>query len=233
MLHEVGVLHVAERLYRIHAGLCSRGGERQFDSARRQEGCHPVITGLAVDVAAIVCIDVEGHERFARAGGPPFEKFVEQPFPRCGMHARGLGQYAVEIEQDGVVITRGECDNGTDAGHDPFLGAEALTALVGFCRLWPDAISNGEFPACLTYPLLMECLSTRSARMTNPPVPVTASPVTVSPMVFFAGSGSPPVKPSSKILAATNHHERDQRSCRPRRERATSRSPRPVQAGAR
>ena len=111
VLQEIPVLQIAQRVHALHVGAVFGCAQRQFDPARLEEGCHAVVARLAVDVARVVGVDIKGDERFARLGGALLEKTVEQLFPGRGMHARRLGQHPVEIEQNRVVVPRGECDD--------------------------------------------------------------------------------------------------------------------------
>ena len=47
-----------------------------------------------------------------------------------------FGRHAVEVEQNRVVIARGECDNRSYAGHDLFLPGKALVScgMESACR---------------------------------------------------------------------------------------------------
>jgi hypothetical protein len=76
-----------------------------------------VVPWFAIDVAPIVGIDVKRNEGFACCGSALLKKTIEQPFPSRGVQARRLGQYAVEIEQDRVVITGGKRNDGSYTSH--------------------------------------------------------------------------------------------------------------------
>src|SRR5690606_10512366 len=69
------------------------------DAPRGQEGAHPVGARTAVDVLVVVAVGVERLERLAVALRPAAQEVVERLLPRRPVHGRGLGQYAVEVEQ--------------------------------------------------------------------------------------------------------------------------------------
>ena len=78
----------------------------------------------------VVGVDIKGDERLACLGGPLLEKTVEKLFPGQSMHARCPGQHAVEIEQNRVVVPRGEC--GDDFHMASCLAIEAASLFVEF-----------------------------------------------------------------------------------------------------
>jgi hypothetical protein len=82
-----------------------------MDRAAR-EGGHAVVARLPVDVAAVVAVDVEGDERLAHVDGTSLEEAVEELLPGGGMHARRAGQDAVQIEQNRVIVARGDRHDG-------------------------------------------------------------------------------------------------------------------------
>ena len=53
----------------------------------------------------------------ARRRDALIEKLVEQLLPGRGMHARGLRQHAVKVEQDSVVVARRKRDDPTGTRH--------------------------------------------------------------------------------------------------------------------
>src|SRR6185312_4527730 len=62
----------------------------------------PVLAFLAVHVCAIVRRRVEGDEVVAGALGPLGQIGVEHGLPGFGVHAGGVGEHAVEVEQAGA-----------------------------------------------------------------------------------------------------------------------------------
>ena len=130
VLQEILVLQIAQRVHALRVGTVVGRAERQFDPARLEKGCHAVVARLAVDVAPVVGVDVEGDEGFARLGGALLEKLVEQLFPGRGMHARGPGQHPVEVEQNRVVVARRDGDDGAKLVHDRPLFAHVLRHLA-------------------------------------------------------------------------------------------------------
>jgi len=96
--HEL-VLAVAEPADRLGRGRVARLAFGKLDPARGEEGAHAVITGLAVDVGAVVGHRVEGDERLAPPLRPLAQERVEQLLPRLRVHARSLSENAVEVEQ--------------------------------------------------------------------------------------------------------------------------------------
>ena len=116
---EIAVLKLPQPAHGFGARAVFGCSYRQFDLARLQKRSDAVVTRLPVDEAPVIGNDIERHESFARAGGALPEKFIEQFFPRCGVHARRFGQDAVEIEQNGIVIAGGKRDDGScNAAHD-------------------------------------------------------------------------------------------------------------------
>ena len=99
---EVAVLAVAEPADRLHIWWVARGALRQRDVARGKEAAHAVVAGLAVDVDAIVPIDIEGSPLQARGGSPLLQEIVEQLLPGGGVHRCGAGDHPVHVEDDGV-----------------------------------------------------------------------------------------------------------------------------------
>ena len=71
-----------------------------------EEGAHAVGPLLPVDVAVVVGVDVEGHERLAGLVGPPPEVLVEHLLPGGGVDGGRPGQDAVEVEQAGADAVR-------------------------------------------------------------------------------------------------------------------------------
>jgi hypothetical protein len=67
----------------------------QLDSSRHEEGCHAIVTGLAIDVVSVVRVEVKGNERFARLCRPLLKKPIEQLFPGHGMDAGRLRQNTI------------------------------------------------------------------------------------------------------------------------------------------
>src|SRR5207302_2380850 len=57
---------------------------------------------LAVDVALVVGVDVEGHEDLSGVVGPAPEEVVEHLLPGRGVHGGRPGQDPVEVEQAGA-----------------------------------------------------------------------------------------------------------------------------------
>ncbi len=70
LFHEIVVLEVAECVHGSRAGSVFDRAEWQCDSARLKERRHAVVARLAVDVAAIVGVDVKGDECFACGCSP-------------------------------------------------------------------------------------------------------------------------------------------------------------------
>ena len=104
-------------MHRLYVGpVCSRA-QRQSNAASVQERCDTVVARLAIDVTAVIRIDVERDESFAFPVSTLLEEFIEQFLPCSGVHACGFGQDAVQIEQKRVVVTRRERDNGSCTSH--------------------------------------------------------------------------------------------------------------------
>jgi hypothetical protein len=63
VLQEIAVLLITQRTDALHIGVVFRRTQRQFDPARLKEGCHAVVTRLAIDVALVIGVDIKGDER--------------------------------------------------------------------------------------------------------------------------------------------------------------------------
>ena len=101
-LEEHAVLVVAEATHRFVTRSVRLLSFGQGDAARRQETAHSVVARLAVDVGAIVALDIERHELRAVALGPRLQKPVEHPLPGPRVHHGGPGDDAIEIQQHGI-----------------------------------------------------------------------------------------------------------------------------------
>ncbi len=121
---EIAVLQIAQAVHRLRARAILRCSPRQFDSARLEKRGHAVVTRFTIDVAPVVGIDVKRNEWFACSCSALLEKAIEQPFPCRGVDARRLGQYAVKIEQNRVVIPGGERDDRSCTSHALFSGVK-------------------------------------------------------------------------------------------------------------
>jgi hypothetical protein len=95
---EMAVLAVAETADGIFIGFV-RPALRQFDAPRLEETSDPVQARFAVDVFAIVAIDIEGFESLATLVRPRLEEVVEQALPGGRMGLRGLRHHAVHVEE--------------------------------------------------------------------------------------------------------------------------------------
>ena len=82
-------------MYALHVGTVFGFTQRQLNPARCKKRLHAVVTRFAVDVAQVVGIDIERHERLARSGRPFLKKPIEQFLPRRRVHARRPGQHPV------------------------------------------------------------------------------------------------------------------------------------------
>jgi hypothetical protein len=80
----------------------------------------PVVTRFAIDVGLVIGVDIKRDECFACSYSALLEKAIEQPFPSRGVYGRRFGQYAVEIEQNRVVIPGGEREDGSCTSHTLF-----------------------------------------------------------------------------------------------------------------
>ena len=96
------VLALAQAVHRFRLRRIVRRALGQRNVARAQEVAHAVAARLAVDVPLVVGLDVERHEGFTATRGTRAQEFIEHAFPGAGVHARGVGQHAVHVEQDGV-----------------------------------------------------------------------------------------------------------------------------------
>src|SRR5215469_6787450 len=86
-------------------------------TARSEKVANTVVARLAVHVEPIVCGDVEGVKRFASLRRTLFKILVEHLFPAHRVYAGGVGDYTVEIEEDGVVPVAVDCTFGFKLPH--------------------------------------------------------------------------------------------------------------------
>lgn len=112
------VLELSEGLNGLHAASVVPFAEWQIDTARAEKTPDAVLSGLTVDVAAIVGVDVERDERLAVVSCALLEEAVEQLLPRGGMHARRPRQHSVEIEQERIPVAREERKGRRRVGHE-------------------------------------------------------------------------------------------------------------------
>ena len=98
------VLAVAQAVDGLGVGGVVRAAVGQLDAAACQERPDAVLALLAVDVLAVVGARVEGHELLAGALGAPSQVVVEHGLPGLGMHAGGVGEHTVEVEQAGTHV---------------------------------------------------------------------------------------------------------------------------------
>jgi hypothetical protein len=70
------------------------------------EGGGSLFTRPSVDIATIIGVEVERDERLSVVRRLFREELVEEALPCRSMHAGGARENAVEIEQQGLVITR-------------------------------------------------------------------------------------------------------------------------------
>ena len=110
LVQKVLVLPATQAMDAADVRTVVRNAARQADSARLEERDHTVLAWLPVDVAAVVHLDVEGHERLPSFVRPLLKESVEEPLPRRRMDARCPGQDAIEIEEDGVEIPWRQAD---------------------------------------------------------------------------------------------------------------------------
>ena len=98
---------------------------------------------------------------------------------------RGSGPTKIQIKN---VSTAAPTTNGTKIpptrSARPWIGARLRCASATIATIWPSSVS----------------LPMRSACMTKLPVPFTVPPVTLSPLPFSTGSGSPVIIDSSTLL---------------------------------
>ena len=73
----------------------------QRDAAAVQEGPDAVFSLLAVHVRLVVRVGVEGDEPVTGALCPRAQIRVEHFLPGFAVHARRVGEYAIEIEETG------------------------------------------------------------------------------------------------------------------------------------
>nr|BFE78445.1 hypothetical protein GCM10020093_010460 [Planobispora longispora] len=92
---EEEVLGRAEAVHGGRARRVVRSALGQADGARGQEGAHAVQARAAVDVAQVVVADVERPR-------PASQEGVEHVFPGRRVHACGVGDHAVGVEDDGA-----------------------------------------------------------------------------------------------------------------------------------
>ena len=96
------VLAGREAVDRLGVRAVGRLPLRQRDPPGDQEGAGAVQPRLAVDVRAVVGLDVERDELHSRALGVGAQEVVEHLLPRRRVHAGGVGEHPVEVEQAGA-----------------------------------------------------------------------------------------------------------------------------------
>ena len=79
-----------------------RCARRQVDPPRGEKVAHPLLPRLPVDRSRVVFGDRETGGVHTVPCVPAVEELVEGALPRGRVHARGGGEYAVHVEQDGV-----------------------------------------------------------------------------------------------------------------------------------
>src|SRR6516164_3441236 len=79
----------------------------ELNTARCEKVANAVVAGLAIYIEAVVRGDIEGTKYFASLRRTLLKVFVKHLFPTRRMYAGGIGDHAVEVEQDGVVPVAG------------------------------------------------------------------------------------------------------------------------------
>src|SRR6516165_6518895 len=74
------------------------------DTARCEKVMNAVVAGLAIHIEAIVRGDIEGTKSFASLRRTLLKVFVKHLFPTRRMYAGGVGDHAVEVKKDGIVL---------------------------------------------------------------------------------------------------------------------------------
>src|SRR6516164_259093 len=98
------VLAVREPTHRFGLQRIGRASLGELETARCKKVATAVKAGLPVHIEPVVRGDVEGAERFASLGCTLLKVLVKHLFPTRRVNAGGVGDYTVEVEQDGVVL---------------------------------------------------------------------------------------------------------------------------------
>src|SRR5690606_24853567 len=102
------VLGVADTADRIPLRRVRRGAERETDAPRFEEAGDTVISGLPVDIAAVVGPGIERCRFTAGLPSPLIQEGIEDPPPGVGVNARGPRDNSIHVEDDGVIALRVE-----------------------------------------------------------------------------------------------------------------------------
>jgi hypothetical protein len=88
-----------------------------MDIAGCEEVANTIETRFPVNIQPVVGREIEGPECFAPLDGTVLQIFVKHLFPTGGVDARGVGDHAIEIEEDGVVSVPGDYTLGIGLWH--------------------------------------------------------------------------------------------------------------------
>src|SRR6516162_7976900 len=113
------VLAVPKAVHRFSLWRIIRASLGEPDAARCQKVANAVVAGLAIHIEPIVRSDVEGTKCFACLRRTPLKILVKHLSPAGGVDAGGVGDHAVEVEQDSIVSV--SCDRTLALGLPPRL----------------------------------------------------------------------------------------------------------------
>src|SRR6185295_7523081 len=139
LLHEV-VLARGQAPQRLRARRVVRSAVGEVDAARREEAAGAVEPGAAVDVRAVVVLDVEGLERDAVPLGAGAQVVVEHLLPRRGVDAGGVGEDAVEVEEARAGAVR-EAEHGRKVPTRRSPGATIRPMFTWSSRAWRQTVT--------------------------------------------------------------------------------------------
>ena len=88
-----------------------------MDIARCEEVANTIETRFPVHIQPVVGCEIEGPECFAPLHGTVLQIFIKHLLPTRCVNARGVGDHAIEIEQDGVVLFAGDRTPGIWLWH--------------------------------------------------------------------------------------------------------------------
>ena len=88
-----------------------------MDIARCEEVANTIETRFPVHIQPVVGREIEGPECFAPLHGTVLQIFIKHLLPTRCVNARGVGDHAIEIEQDGVVLFAGDRTPGIWLWH--------------------------------------------------------------------------------------------------------------------
>src|SRR5579885_857671 len=95
MFQENSVLHIADGANSLEARLVIGPPPRQVDVSRFKKALNSVVARLAINISAVLAVDIEGLETISLAF---FQELIEHLFPGSGMNRGRPGNHAIHIK---------------------------------------------------------------------------------------------------------------------------------------